>query len=83
MGGNGTIDGINITTKKPISNDRPNFWSTVIFGHFLSRYISETAAIWVLQAQWVGLFMLWEIVVTLSKEAGYEGHNKFLSFMYP
>ena len=37
----------------------------------------------VLQAQWVGLFMLWEIVVTLSKEAGYEGHNKFLSFMLP
>lgn len=37
----------------------------------------------VLQAQWVGLFMLWEMVVVLSKEAGYEKRNPFLTFMIP
>jgi len=37
----------------------------------------------VLQAQWVGLFMLWEMVVVLSNEAGYEKHNPFLVFMLP
>ena len=37
----------------------------------------------ILQAQWVGLFMLWEMVITLSKQAGYEDHNRFLIFMIP
>lgn len=37
----------------------------------------------IFQTSFVGVFMLWSIVVALGEEAGYEKHNKFVILMIP